>query len=266
MPKIDNDPTKKVAKPFLIIASVRCGGTYLAHSLSNHPSVYCDRGESMHEHSLWRQNKVTAMKLLHLLTHQEGYKASGFRMVYSQALSKHVWRWIRGAKPNIIHLSRRNILRQATSLVFHRMVRRGDVEYYPVHTFKQTKPPKVTILPDVILKACKELDHANRSVAKHLEKVKLNVLPVEYSQMVGGEGMTTPFVTAEVGKKICNHLGVCEYPLSCELKRVHQHPLKAMLENWSDVEAVVAHSEFAECLADEMNWELVRGRWTVQNA
>ena len=52
---VQNDRTKNLARPAVVIASVRSGGTYLAHCLSNHPQVFCDRGESLHHDSLWHR-------------------------------------------------------------------------------------------------------------------------------------------------------------------------------------------------------------------
>jgi len=96
-----------------------------------------------------------------------------------------------------------------------------------------------------------------------MKKAKLNVLTIEYAEMVGGEGNTAPIISLEVARRICMHIGVCEYPLSCELKRVHQHPLKAMIENWQDVELVIANSEFAQYLEHEMAWRNVGGKWKI---
>jgi LPS sulfotransferase NodH len=267
MPKVDNDPTKTAAQPFLIIAGVRCGGTYLAHCLSNHPSVFCDRGESMHRHSLWRQHKIPSQELLHILLNQEGYRASGFRMVHSQAFSKHVWRYIVNTKPNIIHLTRDNIVRQATSLIFHRMVRAHKIPFFPVHTFKETKPPdKVTMSPELVLKTCRELARQKASAHSRMANAGLKILTVEYGDMVGGEGVTQPIINLETGQRICIHLGVSEYPLACDLKRVHQHPLRVMIRNWRGVEAAIAKSEFVEHLKHEIAWYPQGGEWKVRNA
>jgi len=84
MPKIDNDPTKRIAKPFIILANVRTGGTFLAHCLSNHPEIHCDRGETIHHGSIWRKRATATpfADLFYLLLRQEGYHASGFRMIY----------------------------------------------------------------------------------------------------------------------------------------------------------------------------------------
>lgn len=265
MPKIDNDPTKKTAQPFLIVAGVRCGGTFLAHCLSNHPTVFCDRGESMHRHSVWRQGyTVQAPELLRVLTSQEGYHASGFRMVHSQAFSKHIWREIVNTKPRIIHLRRENVLRQAASLIFHRMVRAHKVPFHPVHTFKEVAPPdKVTIAPGLLLKSCRELVRQSNGADSRMRKAGLSVLTVEYGEMVGGEGEQSIYVELETAREICGHLGICDYPLTCELKRVHAHPLRAMIANWAEVERAIVGSEFVEHIAHEMQWVQRGDKWQI---
>jgi hypothetical protein len=265
VPKVDNDPTKTTAKPFLIIAGVRCGGTFLAHSLSNHPDVFCDRGESMHEHSLWRQHKVDAIKLLRLLTHQEGYLASGFRMVYSQAFNKQVWRAIVELKPHVIHLTRKNVLRQAASFLYQRRVRAGKIDYYPVHTFKETGAPKpIAFDPAALIRTCQQFENGNLAVARNLRSAKIPTLNVEYSNMLS-EGVTQPMASADVTLAICNFLGVSDYPLTCSLKRVHSHPLRSFISNWADVEEAIANSDFSEHLAHEMRWVKDGGKWRVRN-
>lgn len=221
----------------------------------------------MHRHSVWRQGySVKGHELLRVLTSQEGYHASGFRMVHSQAFSKHIWRAIVDTKPNILHLTRENVLRQAASLVFHRMVRAHKAPFHPVHTFNLVEPPQpMTIQPHILLTACRELMRQSNSADSRMRKARLPVLTVKYGEMVGGEGKQSIFVELDVARKICGHIGVCEYPLTCELKRVHQHPLKAMIANWAEVEKAVATSEFARHLGHEMAWVNIKGRWTVKD-
>ena len=73
MPKVENDETKYLARPAVLIASVRSGGTFLAHCLSNHPQIFCDRGESLHYRSLWHTHLTTnRAKLIYCLTHMLG--------------------------------------------------------------------------------------------------------------------------------------------------------------------------------------------------
>ena len=267
MPKVDNDPTKTAAKPFLIVAGVRCGGTFLAHGLSNHSQVFCDRGETMHQHCIWRKKaSMSHLELLRILTHQEGYLASGFRMVYSQALSKYIWRHIVATKPKIIHLIRANVLRQAVSFCFHQKVRKGRAEYYPVHAFRQQPPPApVVISPATILHFCRQSMNANAAVTARLGKADLQVLDLEYAAMVGGEGLSRPCVTKGIAATICDFLGVRQTSLCSDLKRVHQHPLRAMLANWEEVRAAVTASPWAKWLEHEAQWQQDdKGRWQIK--
>lgn len=263
MVRVDNDPTKTIAVPFIICAGVRTGGTYLAHSLSNHPQVFCDRGESMHRLSVWRSraSQVDGWLLLHLLTHQEGYHASGFRMVYSQArpLISHILK----EHCKVIMLRRENVLRQSVSWLYHQMVRKGMIEYFPVHTFDETDAPAmVTLQPDQVLKWCRQFENAHIEMTEQLKS--LPQLQVEYAQMVGGEGETSPKMNRGVSFEICDFLGVDKKIMSCDLKRVHQHPLHALIKNWQDVVNVIQDSEYARFLEDETNWKKKGKRWVKE--
>jgi hypothetical protein len=266
MPKVDNDPVKSKAKPFLIIAGVRCGGTFLAHGLSNHSQVFCDRGETMHQHYIWRREaSMSHLELLDILTHQEGYHASGFRMVHSQAFNKQVWRAIVKMKPKIIHLSRANVLRQAVSFCFNQEVRKGRAAYYPVHVFKQRPPPApATIAPETILHFCRQFTNANHTARTKFNKAKLQTLYVEYAAMVGAEGLSRPCAAESVANTICEFLGVRQTSLCSDLKRVHQWPLRAMLANWREVRPAIAASPWARWLEHEAQWKQDKdGRWLI---
>lgn len=268
MPKVDNDPIKSKAKPFLIIAGVRCGGTFLAHALSNHSQVFCDRGETMHQHYIWRKEaSMSHLELLHILTHQEGYLASGFRMVHSQAFHKQVWQAIVKMKPKVIHLSRANVLRQAVSFCFHQEVRKGRAAYYPVHVFRQQSPPTpVTIAPDTILHFCRQFVNARAFAAQRFRKAALDTLPVEYAEMFGGEGMSRHCAIKSISDAICAFLGVRLTFLCSDLKRVHQHPLRMMLANWREVRAAVAAGPWAKWLEHEAQWQQDdKGRWQIKS-
>jgi LPS sulfotransferase NodH len=260
MVRVDNDPTKTVAQPYLIVSGVRTGGTYLAHSLSNHPQVFCDRGESMHRLSIWRNKarQVDGHLLLHLLTHQEGYHASGFRMVYSQA--RPLIPYIIKERCKVIMLRRENVLRQSVSWLFHQMVRKAIVPYFPVHSFKEVKIPKqAEIRPEAILKWCRTFEQAHYDMVDALDA--LDLIEIEYSKMVGGEGETQPKMSRAISYKICGFLGVKKQILGCDLKRVHSHPLKAILKNWNDVEEAVKESPYARFLDDENKWTKKGTKW-----
>lgn len=265
MPKIDNDETKNIATPFLLIASKRSGGTYLAHCLSNHPQVFCDRGESMHHLSWWRKH-LEPLGVFDLLTNQEGYKSSGFRMVYGQAFSDELRQRIMEVKPRVIWLTRENKLRQGVSVALNRAIRMGAarVVYHPVHTLKDTPPPRQTLDPDYIIKHCETVTAADRQAAKIIMGWGLPYLAIRYHEITGGEGVTNRCIPDPQAAEILRFLGVTQYPLRCELKRVYPLPLRMMFDNWADIEKAIQQTPFKKWLADEEAWIYEGGIWQTK--
>ena len=264
MPKIDNDETKHIAQRFIIVAQKRSGGTYLTHCLSNHPQVFCDRGESVHHASVWRRGRVPADAVYKILTDQEGYRASGFRMVYSQAFDVELWKLTQALKPKVIWLTRENKLRQAVSILVNQKIRKGRAEYFPVHTLEETgKPPRYTIQPHVIIDAIGGIIAEDKRAIKRISAAQLDYLPLTYGEMVGGEGVTEPCMHDDAAVKACEFLGVNRLSLCCELKRVHSHPLRAMLANWDAIESALMETPYKRWLADEGRWFFENGKWRV---
>jgi hypothetical protein len=260
MPKIDNDPTKHAASPFLVIAGKRSGGTYLTHCLSNHPQVFCDRGEAMHHLSVWRR-ALSVENVLLTLTHQEGYQASGFRMVYVQAFNPRVIKVISEIGPRVIWLTRDNKLRQGASMALNRAIRAQRAEYHPVHTFNDVKPPLQTVAPEIILKNCRMAVQEDAKAARMLVNLRVDYINVKYADLVGGEGLTNRCIPEEVGLRLCEFLGVYNFPLHCDLKRVYPVPLRAMFANWKEIYTAVKDSEFALYLEDEAHWTKEGEKW-----
>jgi hypothetical protein len=263
MPKIDNDETKTTAQPFAIIASMRAGGTFLAHCLSSHPDIFCDRAESLHRHSVWRQQMpdIAPGALLSALLHREGYQASGCRLVYNQSWQPEVMGVLRREMPLVIHLTRDNVLRQACSLVVNRMIRICELDYYPVHTFTPESErglPSYTVHPGDILDACREIADADLDAATRMHKVGFTVLPMTYAEITGGEGETRALIDSDAGARVCEFLGVVPMAMRTRLERVHAHGLAQMFANWDDIADSVAGSEFARWLDEEDRWQVHR--------
>ena len=265
MPKIDNDETKHIAQPFIIIAQKRSGGTYLTHCLSNHPQVFCDRGESVHHASVWRRGGVPAEGVYRILTDQEGYRASGFRMVYNQAFDTALWQITQDVRPKVIWLTRNNKLRQAVSIIINQKIRKGKADYFPVHAMRETgKPPQYTIGPHVIISYIERIIAEDRRAIKRISGAQLDYMPLTYTDMVGNEGTTRPCIQAAATLELCEFLGVAKHVLCCELKRVHSHPLRALLSNWNEVEAAIGDTAYSVWLPDEAAWVLKDGKWEVR--
>ncbi|HUW30359.1 MAG TPA: hypothetical protein VM223_01970 [Planctomycetota bacterium] len=246
MPKVENDETKYLARPAVIIASVRSGGTFLAHCLSNHPQIFCDRGESLHYRSLWHtQLTLDRAKLLFCLTHMQGYQVSMCKLIYQQAFLREVWDYITGfpAIP-VIWLRRENTIRQAVSHVLNQTARQGNIKR-PQHTFGRVETICVELAPEHVLHVARGLLKQDQRVRKQLGTLK--PLALTYEQIIGPAST----LADEATRRICEFLGVRYEPLGCELTRINPQPLAEMIANWEAVREVIGGSEFAHCLKDE---------------
>lgn len=243
MPKVktENDETKHIARPAVIIASVRSGGTFLAHCLSNHPQIFCDRGESLHYRSLWHTHLTTnRAELIYCLTHMQGWRVSMCKLTYQQAFLREVWDYIREVP--VIWLRRENTIRQAVSVLLNQMARRGKIQR-PQHTFKRVALICVDLKPEWVLKKARVLLEQDRKAEERVGP--LNPLALTYEEIVG------PASTLADGaaRRICEFLEVRYIPtLACELTRINPQPLAEMIKNWEAVRKAIEGSKFAHCL------------------
>lgn len=244
----ENDPTKNLARPALVIAGVRSGGTYLAHCLSNHPQVFCDRGESLHHDSLWHRHlKVNNGQLLYCLLHMQGYHVSMCKLTYNQAFAGDAWQFIKENKPPIIFLTRENVIRQSVSLLINRAARGGKVKR-PQHTFRELEPLTIGLSGATIIRQARGLqqrsDRAERLLAQFPRVLKLKYRDITDPDHPGK-------IPANVGKRICGFLGVRSMALKCDLKRVNAQPLSELIRDWPTVEEQIKATELAYCLGDQ---------------
>lgn len=241
MPEVENDETKYLARPAVIIASVRSGGTFLAHCLSNHPQIFCDRGESLHYRSLWHTHLTTNRpKLLFCLTHMQGYQVSMCKLIYQQALLGEVWPHIAELE-HVIWLRRKNTIRQAVSHILNQAARQGNIKR-PQHTFDRVESICVELAPERVLRVARGLFEQDRRAWRRLKPLK--PLALTYEQIIG----LASTLADEATRKICEFLGVRYVPLGCELTRINPQPLAEMIENWDAVRRAIEASEFAEHL------------------
>jgi len=248
---VDNDVTKGMALPAVIIANIRSGGTFLSHCLSNHPQIFCDRDESLHHLSVWHTHlTIDRVNLLYCLTHMAGWNVSMCKLVYKQALQPDVWAYLAATKPHVIHLIRRNVIRQAVSALINRSVRSGFLSTpHPAHTFEDVPGIKIELTPDSILNLARGLFALDRQVAQELKEFP-HVLNIDYASL-GGEGESVKRLPAEAGRTICSFLGVPYHAMPCDLKRINPQPLSEILVNWQEVLPAIQASEFAECLTED---------------
>jgi len=256
MARIDNDETKGIALPFVILAHVRTGGTFCAHALSNHPQVYCDRGESVHHLSIWR--KVAGMKpgrICKTLWNQTGYRASGLRLIYNQAFHKRVWPAIEDVQPHIIHLQRRSFIRQALSNAYQQRVRATAFEYYPAHSFEERIPPRQVLAIDQAIYFVQKVNRECQEGRRRMRAYHSPVLDVFYEDMVGDTPGSATQMALSVSESICAFLQVESRPLRVDLRRDFPVSTPEMFSNWPEVEAALREAGYG----DDVDYELDYG-------
>jgi hypothetical protein len=249
----ENNQTRDIAAPVVIVAAIRSGGTFLAHCLSNHTSIFCDRGEPLHYRSVWcNALHPNRRHLLAALLNQTGYQVSMCKLTYMQALHRDIWPWLEAHRPRVIWLRRENHVRQAVSVLINKAARAGQLTR-PQHTFAPTKPARVELAPALVLKAARGLSAVDRKAREQLRALG-EMHSLTYADVVGGEHMSAERLPTWTGMKLCQFLRVPYERMKCDLKRVNPYPLREMLRNWREVETAVQASEFADYLEDELAW------------
>lgn len=245
MAKIDNDATKGLVVPFLILAHVRTGGTLLAHALSNHPQVYCDRGETLHHLSAWRKNGVSAGQIMGTIWGMDGYHAAGFRAIYRQAFHRKVWPSVEFVEPCIIHLVRRNVARQGVSFGYQQLVRQGRLPYHPVHSFEEQMPEPVTANPEDVVGFAMKVRREMAEGRKWLARYEGQVMEVAYEDMVPeGTGGAVTVIAPEVAARIGELLGVEMEYLFAHLRRDFPAPMAEWFTNWKAIRVALEKAGF----------------------
>lgn len=253
MGRIDNDETKGIALPFVVLAHVRTGGTFCCHALSNHPQIHCDRGESIHHLSVWRKAGIKPGGICRLLWNQTGYRASGLRLIYNQAFHKRVWPDIEQVQPHIIHLRRRSLIRQALSQAYQQRVRAGELEYHPVHSFEERRPPRQEMRVDQAMYFVKKIDKERGYGLQRMTVYPGQVLDVFYEDMVANTGGSAQRMNPLQAKRICEFLEVDGYiDLRVDLKRDFPVPTSEMFCNWGAIEEALREEGYG----DDVDYEL----------
>jgi predicted nuclease of predicted toxin-antitoxin system len=249
-----NHPLLSLATPMVIVAPVRAGGTFLSHCLSNHPDIYCDRGEPLRQASGWRAfTRENRAELLTVLASQTGYRVSGFKLTYDQAFQDDVQAWLATTKPRVIWLRRENLLRQAISQIVNRAVREGALQRAQ-HSFGAVAIEPVAIEPADAIRYLVHFGRQNKAAEKLL--AELTVLPVTYEEITANRehGYEAQELNPEAGARICEFLGVPYAPMPTRLVRIHAGPISSLVSNWQELRVALLDAGYAAVVAGERQW------------
>ncbi len=242
----------KTARPAILIAHTRSGGTFLAHCLSTHPDIFCPRGEPLLPAHSWSQSlprHVPSSAILGCILNAFHYKVGMCRITYVQT-NVDVFDYLRSVEAKVILLERQNLLRCAVSQTIMNMTSRGEIEY-PLHSIEIVEPPGVTLRPFAVLERCRWQAEWHTRMRESTRDLKLHVLRLTYADVVGGEMVNADRIPLAITERLTSFLGVEQYPMLSPLRAVSPRPLCDIVTNWDELKAVIQESEFAHHLEEE---------------
>ncbi|MBN1248463.1 MAG: hypothetical protein JXC32_12445 [Anaerolineae bacterium] len=253
---IENDPTQDMAQPGVIVSAIRAGGTFLSHCLSNHPHVYCDRGEPLHHRSAWCSLfEGDRRALLRVLLNQTGYRVSMCKLTYVQAFHRDIWPELQELQPRVIWLRRENVIRQAVSVAINQRARAGQLDR-PQHTFEaQTVPVAIEIGAGEFLRYVDGLVRRNVAAQGKL-RLMSNVLVLSYEEITANPThlYMAQGLNPDAADRICEFLGVPFALMPADLARVNPWPLSELLTNWHEIRQAIGESQYAALAEKELHW------------
>jgi len=242
------------AQPALIITLQRTGGSFLAYCLSNHPKIFCTRGEPLSERSAWYKATGTSMNALDLVFAQYDYKVAMCKMINDHAFRPEIWEYITGTQGKkreevkIIWLERKNVVAQAISHEINAGRRMGTIKGHPTHTYISVEVPPIRLNVQQLLKRCtNETNRYSRSREK-IKKSRLPCLYLTYKAITGTNN--TSEIPKSISRQICEFLGVEYAALGCELHKIHVRPYFETITNWAQVREVLLSTSYAGDVAE----------------
>lgn len=229
--------------PYLIVAHVRTGGTFLCHCLDSHPDIYCARTEPLHRLAVWRKAapELSDVQILRMVLDQPGYLAAACKVTYSQ-LSEEVLAYLADRGGRLIHL-RRNAMEVVASVMLRQLHKAGGV-HYPAHTREQIEPFRVRLHPAVYRDQVRACRLTVEEMEERLRVLGLPLLEVDYGALTGGRDATQ--VPTETAWALCDYLQVERRPLISRLRRVRRWPLDQVIENWEEIRHALEGADEAD--------------------
>ena len=219
----------------VLIAGVRSGGTFLCTALSNHPQIFCTRGEPAHAKSRWRTAAPDWQARMELLWFQQWYEISMFKLTEQQAFWPPGWEFIQQQRPltKIIYLRRENVLQQALSNMINVLKGEGKAQGHETHTFQSLEPPNIKIPPNRLVNVYKASVARTEKALMALNKCNLPILYLTYEQITGD--VDASYLPEDVSNTICDFFQVNRIKMYSHLKKVHTRPYSETVSNWDEV-------------------------------
>ena len=226
------------ARRFVIFAQGRSGSTLLADLLNSHPRIYC-----ADEILTWKRSDPARYALACSVGHRGdtyGFKVKIYQLTEGQKLREpgtllrqlHDDGWL------LLHLQRRNVLRQALSSM---VAAQRDV-YHQQHGAVGLKP--VPIDAGELLRQT-----ADRVRFCNEEAAALTGLP--YASFVYEDDLLHPEAHQATASRAFAYLGLEDVPVRTELRKIADRSLDDLVANAAEVRAAVEDSPYADLLQQE---------------
>ena len=230
-------------RPAIILAETRTGGTMLASCLSNHPDIFCVRGEPLLEGMAWKSSLpgMTGAQILLCIFTQLGYKIGMCKVTYDQFESvRHI---IWAMRPKVIHLVRGNVIRCCLSQLA------TGTQDVCAHSTGEMNDAAFAVDAAQFVQRCRRHVERVEAMQAWIDKSGLESITVTYEDMVGGEGRSVDRMEGKVSNEVCGFLGV-DYPviLKTRLRKVNPPRVRTMVMNWNELRSAIAKTEFTEMI------------------
>lgn len=241
----------------IILTSQRSGSTFLQQCLDAHPSIRCYgellvggpfpapaplRGRRMLTKA-YRFAKARGWAPVSIIERYYGLEEApvvAFRAMYNHVDNRRVRDYlVKHTELRIIHLRRDNLLKQYVSKVLLGAKRERP---WQSHTKHQIPVVSVPISPQ---RAIREMRRVRDSFVKFEELLSGHRrIELVYEQMVNGQTLSNDAWAKLAGLLEIEH----EAPIGSELVKMNPHELRPMVENYDELAAALAGTEFARYL------------------
>lgn len=214
-------------KRFLIIASIRSGGTLLSHALDSHPMIHAHRGEPVHSHDPLRKIASTAIDALDASLSFYGYEANIAKITWSQFFE------LKEDLPalnldGVILLYRDNPLRVYVS----EQIRLTDLQSgMNTHSFTKRDKANASIDPAYTEIWINSYLMKLTGLGEYLTNRFNNTFSVSY------ENLTSEFreIPRSLGLELCDFVGVGYRRLEYQTAKRNPYDFQDLIVNYEDV-------------------------------
>ena len=224
----------------MVISHNRSGGTFLSHCLNSHPLIHCTADEVLHRNNAYVRSGLSNVQIMTIVLGFKQYEVSMCKLSYSQFLVyDKVRNWLVGREAKIIHLARGNWLASAIS----EMVRHK--QNHPTHSF-YARPDGGTVELDVdkVWTIAWRMKHDGRKARKLISEMESENISLNYTDIVGGEGIETDHIVSPAKETICDFLGVPHEPLEAPYMRKCTNNIPDLVSNWDEIKERMKDTKF----------------------